>query len=80
MILWFIKNLSFYLTQERTFGSRTQVTVFNDKDWGYNDIGVLDEVFKSYLAFRKAISEDQVRDLLIRFSVIHFLSILYKME
>lgn len=50
---------------------KTLVAVFNDKDWGYNQVGLLDEVFKSYLAFLGQISEQQVMKLLIRFSVLH---------
>jgi len=49
----------------------TAVTVFNEKDWGYNTIGLLDEVFKSYLYFRGQLPDVQIADLLIRFSVLH---------
>jgi glycosyltransferase involved in cell wall biosynthesis len=49
----------------------TAVTVFNEKDWGYNAIGLLDEVFKSYLFFRGQLTDVQIADLLVRFSVLH---------
>ena len=50
---------------------RTQVTVFNQKHWGYNDVGLLDEVYKSYYGFRGDVGEERLRDLLIRFTVVH---------
>lgn len=50
---------------------KTLVTVFNEKDWGYNDVGMLDEVYKCYFGFRNEIGERRLRDLLIRFTVMH---------
>lgn len=50
---------------------KTRITVFNEKAWGYNDIGLLDEVFKSYLALRPACADRQVDDLMLRFLVMH---------
>jgi glycosyltransferase involved in cell wall biosynthesis len=52
-------------------GYVTHVTVFNEKDWGYNSIGLLDEVFKSYLHFNGKLTETEIADLMVRFSVLH---------
>lgn len=52
-------------------GYKTIVTVFNEKDWSYNQIGLLDEVFKSYYALSDLIDKRQIDDLLIRFMVMH---------
>lgn len=49
----------------------TKVSVFNAKDWSYNKVGLLDEVFKSYYPFKSEIGEKCLTDLLIRFSIIH---------
>ncbi|MEQ9298396.1 MAG: glycosyltransferase [Cyclobacteriaceae bacterium] len=49
----------------------TKVTVFNAKDWSYNEVGLLDEVFKSYYPFKSQLGEKQLIELLIRFSIIH---------
>lgn len=50
---------------------KTQITTFNSKDWGYNIVGLIDEVFKSYYPFRSKLEDTQVSDLLIRFSKMH---------
>ena len=49
----------------------TEISDFNPKDWGYNKVGLLDEVFKSYYPFLEELGEDKVKQLLIRFSVLH---------
>lgn len=49
----------------------TRVTGFNEKAWGYNSIGLLDEVFKSYLALRPACGERGVDELMLRFVLMH---------
>ena len=49
----------------------TRVTVFNAKDWGYNGIGLLDEVFKNYLALGNRLPIKNIEDLLLRFAVVH---------
>lgn len=49
----------------------TQISDFNPKDWGYNKVGLLDEVFKSYYPFLEELGEEKVKRLLIRFSVLH---------
>jgi glycosyltransferase involved in cell wall biosynthesis len=50
---------------------QTKVSVFNEKDWGYNEVGLLDEVYKSYYYFIDELCEEKVRDLLLRFTVVH---------
>lgn len=49
----------------------TEISDFNPKDWGYNQVGLLDEVFKSYYPFLEELGDEKVKRLLIRFSVIH---------
>lgn len=44
---------------------------FNPKDWGYNKIGLLDEVFKSYYYLKDKIGSEKVNKLLLRFVVMH---------
>lgn len=50
---------------------KTSITSFNEKDWGYNSVGLLDEVFKSFYPFIDKIGEKNVSDLMLRFSVMH---------
>lgn len=50
---------------------KTSITTFNTKDWGYNKVGLLDEVFKSYYYFEDLVSEKELVELLLRFSVLH---------
>lgn len=52
-------------------GFPTRVTVFNAKDWGYNSIGLLDEVFKNYLALHDYLTRDQIEKLLLHFAMMH---------
>lgn len=71
--------LFIFLTTQRLIDSSsfyapkysTKVTVFNEKDWGYNQVGLLDEVFKSYMYFLEELGEEKVSELMIRFSVLH---------
>ncbi|MFY0628611.1 MAG: glycosyltransferase family 2 protein [Reichenbachiella sp.] len=49
----------------------TLISEFNAKDWGYNEVGLLDEVFKSYYPFINELGEENVGELLLRFSVLH---------
>lgn len=49
----------------------TEISDFNPKDWGYNQVGLLDEVFKSYYPFLEELGGAKVKQLLIRFSVLH---------
>jgi abequosyltransferase len=50
---------------------KTRVTVFNERAWGYNSIGLLDEVFKNYAALRPSCTDREVDDLMLRFLVMH---------
>lgn len=50
---------------------KTLVTVFNAKAWDYNGIGLLDEVFKNYLALRPSCTQRQVDELMLRFVLMH---------
>lgn len=50
---------------------RTAVTVFNAKDWSYNKVGLLDEVFKNYFALHGILSKRQIDNLLLKFMVMH---------
>lgn len=50
---------------------KTAVTSFNEKDWSYNQVGLIDEVFKSYLYFKDILSDTQLKNVLLRFSVLH---------
>lgn len=50
---------------------KTRVTVFNEKAWNYNSIGLLDQVFMNYLALRPACSEREVDELMLRFVLMH---------
>lgn len=50
---------------------KTLVSVFNEKDWSYNSIGLLDEVFKNYMALSKCLKCHDIDDLIIRFIIMH---------
>jgi glycosyltransferase involved in cell wall biosynthesis len=50
---------------------RTQVTVFNQKDWGYNSVGLLDEVYKNYNAMTDRLSHREIYALSLRFTTVH---------
>ncbi|MCH2046857.1 MAG: glycosyltransferase, partial [Saprospiraceae bacterium] len=50
---------------------KTRITLFNAKDWGYNAVGLLDEVYKCYYPFIQDLGEEQVTKLLLRFTVMH---------
>ncbi|BDS15247.1 glycosyltransferase family 2 protein [Aureispira anguillae] len=50
---------------------KTRVNNFNEKDWGYNEVGLLDEVYKCYYYFKNTFSEEQITSLLIRFTRLH---------
>ncbi|GAA0891438.1 hypothetical protein GCM10009122_11170 [Fulvivirga kasyanovii] len=46
---------------------RTTIPVFNRKYWEYNELGLLDEVFKAYYPFVSKFGEAKVGDLIIQF-------------
>ncbi len=50
---------------------KTKVKILNSKDWDYNQLGLLDEVFKSYYPFIESQGNQKVKDLLIRFCTLH---------
>jgi|GEM_PF-5589423 len=50
---------------------KTEITVGNNKDWSYNEVGLLDEVYKSYYPFLKTLGEKKVTDLMLRFTIMH---------
>lgn len=50
---------------------KTRVNAFNIKDWGYNEVGLLDEVYLCYFALQNDMEAAQVRDLILRFTVMH---------
>lgn len=50
---------------------KTRVNTFNEKDWGYNTVGLLDEVYLCYFYFLKDLGADRVTELILRFTVLH---------
>ncbi len=50
---------------------KTRVNAFNEKDWDYNKVGLLDEVYQCYYGFKEKLSEEQVTSLLIHFTRLH---------
>lgn len=50
---------------------QTRVNAFNVKDWGYNEVGLLDQVYHCYFALQGKLDDTQVRDLILRFTVVH---------
>lgn len=50
---------------------QTKVKILNSKDWDYNQLGLLDEVFKSYYPFIASQGEEKVNDLLLHFCKLH---------
>jgi hypothetical protein len=50
---------------------QTQINNYNPKDWGYNKIGLLDEVFKSYYYLKEEIGRKHLNRLLLRFILMH---------
>lgn len=50
---------------------KTEVNNFNSKDWSYNDIGLLDEVFKSYYYLTSKIGVEKTKDILLKFVLMH---------
>ena len=50
---------------------KTTVNSYNEKNWSYNQVGLLDEVYKSYLALSDSLPEKQITELLIHFTRMH---------
>lgn len=61
-----LRNDAFYAPKYRT-----RVTTFNEKAWGYNSIGLLDQVFKNYLALRPSCTAREVDELMLHFVLMH---------
>ncbi len=57
---------------------KTAVQVENEKNWGYNEIGLLDEVFKSYFYFKDRLSEGEIAKLLLHFVKMHSYRLIIK--
>lgn len=50
---------------------KTRVNTFNEKDWGYNKVGLLDEVYLCYYYFLKELGANKVTQLILQFTVLH---------
>jgi len=50
---------------------KTIVNNYNQKDWSYNEIGLLDEVFKSYYYLRGSLGSKKLNQLLLKFVLMH---------
>lgn len=50
---------------------KTAISIENEKDWSYNNIGLIDEVYKAYYPFTSVLEHKKVTDLVIRFIVMH---------
>lgn len=57
---------------------KTRITLFNAKDWGYNTVGLLDEVYKCYYSFIPTLGDEKVVKLLLRFTVMHSYRLAFK--
>ncbi len=72
-IYLFIYFLTYNMLRYKTvlaFEYSVFVTTFNKKDWAYNEIGLLDEVFQAYYPFDKELGNDRVNLLLLKFTKI----------
>jgi glycosyltransferase involved in cell wall biosynthesis len=50
---------------------KTTIVTYNEKDWRYNQVGLLDEVYKSYLALKDNLTEKHITELLLHFTMMH---------
>lgn len=50
---------------------KTIVNNYNEKDWSYNEIGLLDEVFKSYYYLKDSLGSKKLSHLLLKFVLMH---------
>lgn len=57
---------------------QTLVNNFNAKDWGYNGVGLLDEVYKAYYPFISIYGEEKTTQLLLHFTVLHSYRLAFK--
>jgi len=78
LFLYFVANRMMSYASIYAPGFKTKVNAFNLKDWGYNKVGLLDEVYKCYYALEKQMSNEQLANLLLRFTVVHSYRISFK--
>jgi glycosyltransferase involved in cell wall biosynthesis len=52
-------------------GIKNLITVHNTRYWSYNEIWLLDEVFKCYYYFIETLGQAKVNSLILRFMVMH---------
>jgi abequosyltransferase len=71
LFLYFTANRLYHYKGIINFTYKTSVNTFNEKDWGYNKVGLLDDVYKCYFYFIKTLSAEKVTELLLRFTVLH---------
>ncbi len=50
---------------------KTIVTIYNRKDWSYNQVGLLDQVYRAYFPFIEKLGKHRVKKLLLRFTMMH---------
>lgn len=78
LFLYFVANRMLQYPSIYAPGFKTRINCFNLKDWGYNKVGLLDEVYKCYCALGKTIAPQKLRDLLLRFTVMHSYRLAFK--
>lgn len=71
LFLYFTANRLYHYKGIANFTFKTRVNTFNEKDWGYNKVGLLDDVYKCYFYFIKTLGTEKVTQLLLRFTVLH---------
>lgn len=71
LFLYFTANRLYQYKGILNFTYKTRVNTFNEKDWGYNKVGLLDDVYKCYFYFIKILGDEKVTQLLLRFTVMH---------
>jgi glycosyltransferase involved in cell wall biosynthesis len=71
LFIYFVTNRLFKFHALYVPEFKVKVSTFNVKDWSYNQIGLLDEVFKSYYPFIDQFGENRIGRLMIRFAVMH---------
>lgn len=71
LFLYFTANRLYLYKGITNFTYKTRVNTFNEKDWGYNKVGLLDDVYKCYFYFIKTLGTEKVTKLVLRFTVMH---------
>ena len=67
LFIYFVADRMHHYETIFTTKFRTTVPVFNEKDWSYNKVGLLDEVFKSYYPFIRVFGNEKVGNILLNF-------------